>query len=124
VIHEYIQIPNLYDCTEGDFRLRLTRFKEEHFRNNMALVDDIKSLAQKKGITPAQLCVAWVCTTGPTVIPLAGSSKASRTLENLKGGDVVFSEEELKEINEAIGKHKITGDRYFGGTDADMHLWN
>ncbi|KAF5367490.1 hypothetical protein D9758_003748 [Tetrapyrgos nigripes] len=111
------------DLPKGDHRSRLTRFKEEHFLNNMALVDDLKAIAQKKGITSAQLCIAWVCTTGPTVIPLAGSSKASRTLENLEAGDIVFTAEELESINEAVGKHEITGDRYYG-EHIDMHLWN
>ncbi|KAF5367491.1 hypothetical protein D9758_003749 [Tetrapyrgos nigripes] len=116
------QIKSPDDLPKDDPRLRLTRFKEEHFRNNMTLVDDIVRIAQKKGITPAQLCIAWVCTTGPTVIPLPGSSKASRTLENLEGGDVVLTEGELEELNEAIGRHEITGDRYFG-EGIDVHLW-
>ncbi|KAF5367387.1 hypothetical protein D9758_003752 [Tetrapyrgos nigripes] len=117
------QIKSPDDLPKDDPRHRFTRFKEEHFRNNMALVDDIVRIAQKKGITPAQLCIAWVCTTGPTVIPLPGSSKASRTLENLEGGDVVLTEGELEELNEAIGRHKITGDRSFG-EGINMHLWH
>ncbi|KAF5367563.1 hypothetical protein D9758_003648 [Tetrapyrgos nigripes] len=117
------QIKSPDDLPQGDWRINMTRFKEEHFRNNMALVDDLVQIAQKKGISPAQLCIAWVCTTGPSVIPLPGSSKTSRTLENLMAGDVVLTDEELKAANEAIGKHQITGDRYFG-EDIDLHLWH
>ncbi|KAK7463588.1 hypothetical protein VKT23_006934 [Stygiomarasmius scandens] len=118
------QIKSPDDLPEGDIRRNLTRFKEEHFRNNMALVDDIRAIAEKKGITPAQICIAWVASLGPTVIPLPGSSKASRTLENLAGGDVDLTDDELKALNEAIARTKITGDRYYGGSDADMNLWN
>jgi len=50
--------------------------------------------------------------------------KSTRTLENLAGGDVELNEEELKAINEAIGKHEITGDRYFGVDDHETgYLW-
>ncbi|KAF5367386.1 hypothetical protein D9758_003753 [Tetrapyrgos nigripes] len=53
------QIKSPADLPDGDFRLHLTRFKEEHFNNNMALVSDLVDIAAKKGITPAQLCIAW-----------------------------------------------------------------
>jgi len=114
----------LLPYAEGDLRRLFTRYKEEHIRNNIVLVHDLKAVAEKKSITVAQLSIAWVASLGPTMLPLAGSSKASRTLENLAAGDVIFTDEELKIINEAFSRTKITGDRYFGGSDADMHLWN
>ncbi|KAK7463529.1 hypothetical protein VKT23_006877 [Stygiomarasmius scandens] len=118
------QIQSTADLPEGDLRRLFTRYKEEHIRNNIVLVRDLKAIAEKKGITVAQLSIAWVASLGPTMLPLAGSSKAFRTLENLAAGDVIFTDEELKAINEAFSRTKITGDRYFGGSDADMHLWN
>lgn len=92
-------------------------------KHNFALVEGIKAIASKKGITPAQLCLAWVASLGPTVIPLPGSSKATRTLENLEAGDIVLSEEESKEIAELLSKHEVKGDRYFGMSDEQMNLW-
>lgn len=59
---------------EGDIRTRLSRFKEENFEHNFAIVDALKAVAEKQGVTPAQLCLAWVSSSGSTVIPLAGSS--------------------------------------------------
>ena len=56
-------------------RRRMTRFsKEEYFKHNMAMVDGLKAIAEKKGITPAALCLAWVASLGPKVIPIPGSS--------------------------------------------------
>ncbi|KAK7463584.1 hypothetical protein VKT23_006930 [Stygiomarasmius scandens] len=118
------QIKSPDDIPEGDMRHLLTRFKEEHFRNNMVLVQKLKEIAEKKSITPAQLCIAWVASLGPTMIPLPGSSKASRTLENLTGGDVVFTDDELKAVNEAITKTTITGDRHIGQPELEKLLWN
>ncbi|KAJ7714574.1 aldo/keto reductase [Mycena maculata] len=87
------------------------------------LAGKIKSSADMEGITVAQLCIAWVAAQGPNVIPLPGSSKSTRTLENLEAGDVVLSAEELKEMNEVIAKHGVKGDRSVGLTDEQMHLW-
>lgn len=56
-------------------RRRFSRFnKEEYFKHNMALVEGLKSIAEKKGITAAQLSLAWVASLGPKVIPIPGSS--------------------------------------------------
>ena len=56
-------------------RRLFTRFREpEYFKHNLALVDALRAIAERKGITPAQLCIAWVGSLGPKVIPLPGSS--------------------------------------------------
>ncbi|THU75294.1 Aldo/keto reductase, partial [Dendrothele bispora CBS 962.96] len=88
------------------------RFKEENMKHNFALVDGLKAIATKKGITSAQLCLAWIISLGPTMVPLPGSSKATRALENLGAGDIVLTKEELKEISDLLAKHEVKGDRY------------
>ncbi|CCM02341.1 uncharacterized protein FIBRA_04435 [Fibroporia radiculosa] len=108
--------------TENDIRRHLTRFKEDYFKHNMAIVDAIKVLAAKKNISPAQLAIAWVGSLGAHVIPLPGSSVKKRTLENLSGGDVELSEADKAELAKIIADHEIKGDRYFGN-DAAAHLW-
>jgi len=105
-----------------DMRKNLTRFKEENFNHNLQLVEGLKKVAQSKNITPAQLCIAWVSALGPHVIPLPGSSHKSRTLENLAAGDVVLTEQDIKDINDTIAAHTVKGDRYFGNDEA-AHLW-
>ncbi|THV04032.1 aldo/keto reductase [Dendrothele bispora CBS 962.96] len=126
------QIKSPADLPKGDIRSHLTRFQESHFQNNMSLVHDLQRISSNfkndnrdGGITTAQLCIAWVASLGPkTIIPLAGSSKKERTVENLMAGDLVpLSEEVMKEVGEAIGRNRITGDRYHGETEEQMGLW-
>lgn len=64
--------------SEGDMRRRFSRFnKEEFFKHNMNIVDAFRDIAEKKGVTPAQLSLAWVASLGPKVIPIPGSSCVS-----------------------------------------------
>ncbi|KAJ7159013.1 aldo/keto reductase [Mycena crocata] len=111
------------DIGEGDFRAHLTRFKEDNMKHNITIVEAFDALAQRKGITVAQLCIAWVAALGPGVIPLPGSSKSSRTLENLQGGDVELSSDELKKMNGIIAEYGVKGDRSFGLGDEKFYLW-
>ncbi|KAF8828176.1 hypothetical protein HHX47_DHR4000610 [Lentinula edodes] len=105
--------------TEGDIRSRLTRFKEENFKANWAIVEGLQVIAKKKGVTPAQLSIAWVALLGPHMLLRPGSSKASRTLENLKAGALELTAEESKAIDEVITTNPVFGDRYFGSDEQD-----
>ncbi|TFK89520.1 aldo/keto reductase [Polyporus arcularius HHB13444] len=112
------------ELPEGDFRLRLAQFQEENLKANLAITEALKGVAARKGITPAQLSIAWVASLGPHMIPLPGSSKASRTLENLAAGDIELTQAELDEIADIMAKHEVKGERYFGGEANQMlHLW-
>jgi len=118
------QIRSINDLPEGDFRRRLTRFQgDEIIKHNLQLVDLLKSIGEKKNATPGQISIAWVSHLGKNVIPLPGSSKANRTLENLAGGDIDLTEEDLQEINKGIETIDVKGDRYYGLSDKEMHLW-
>lgn len=116
-----IKSPN--DLDEGDVRRHLTRFQEENLKHNLAIVDDLKAIALKKGLTLPQLCLAWVCSLGSHVIPIPGSSHATRTVENLAAGDIVLSPEEKAEVDNIIASHEIKGDRYYGAPQEVAHLW-
>ncbi|KAJ6569438.1 aldo/keto reductase [Mycena capillaripes] len=116
-------IKSAADLQEGDIRFRYSRFKEENLKHNAPIVEVLDTIAKRKGITVAQLCIAWVAAQGPSVIPLPGSSKATRTVENLEAGDIVLGEGELKELSEIIAKHGIKGDRGMGLTDEQSHYW-
>ncbi|KAK7693340.1 hypothetical protein QCA50_002908 [Cerrena zonata] len=111
------------DVPEGDFRRGFTRFKEEYFKANYAIVDALTTIAQRKNITPVQLCIAWVSSLGEKVIPLPGSSNAKRTLENVKGGNIKLTEEEQAEIQDIIDKFEVKGDRFGGQDPKVLHLW-
>ncbi|KAJ7508514.1 aldo/keto reductase [Mycena galericulata] len=109
---------------EGRYlRFRYSRFKDENLKHNLPTVDKLDAIAKAKAITVAQLCIAWVAALGPNVIPVPGSSRSDRTLENLRAGDIVLSADELREINETIAKHGVKGDRAGGLSDEEAHLW-
>ncbi|KAJ3733988.1 aldo/keto reductase [Lentinula guzmanii] len=116
------QIKSTNDLPENDIRRNLTRFKEDNFKANWAIVEGLNAIAEKKGVTTAQLSLAWVASLGQHMLPLPGSSKSSRTLENLKAGNIQLTPEESKAIHEVITANPTVGDRYFG-SDEGAHLW-
>ncbi|EGN95420.1 hypothetical protein SERLA73DRAFT_186401 [Serpula lacrymans var. lacrymans S7.3] len=115
------QIKSLDDIPADDMRRHLSRFKPENFNVNFKIVVALSAIAKRKNVSPAQLSVAWVGALGKHVIPLPGSSHAKRTIENLVGGDVELSADDMKEIEHVMNTHEIKGDRYFGGGEA--YLW-
>jgi pyridoxine 4-dehydrogenase len=109
---------------EGDFRRNLSRFQEENLKHNFAIVDALTEIATRKRLSPAQLSIAWVSARGPHVVPLPGSSNAKRTLENIAGGEVELSSEDLSEIDRVLSSHAVKGGRYVDTVpDEKLHLW-
>lgn len=82
IVHFLVDMfSNVSMCTEDDMRRRFTRFADpECFKHNLTLVDALKAIAEKKGITPAQLSIAFVSSLGPKVVPLPGSSYVNTLL--------------------------------------------
>ncbi|THH16555.1 hypothetical protein EW146_g4105 [Bondarzewia mesenterica] len=97
---------------------------QRNMKHNFAIVDALKAIADKKGITPAQLCIAWVAALGSHVIPLPGSSNKKRTIENLSGGDIELSADEIEEIGKVLETHPVMGGRYIDELGNDkLLLW-
>ncbi|EIM92841.1 aldo/keto reductase [Stereum hirsutum FP-91666 SS1] len=112
------------DLPEGDYRKHFSRFQEGNVEHNAAIVDALTSIAKKKNVSTTQLSIAWVSALGSHVIPLPGSSNATRTLENLAGGDIELSTEELDEISQVLAAHTVKGSRYFDkGPVQILNLW-
>lgn len=112
------------DLAEDDARRTFSRFHEDNIGHNLELVDHLSAIANRKGITVAQLCLAWVGSLGHHVVPLPGSSNAKRTLENLAAGEVELSTEELAEIAQLLEKYPRKGSRYINDSmDEHLHLW-
>ncbi|KAH9972578.1 aldo/keto reductase [Lactifluus volemus] len=112
------------DLEEGDFRRNLSRFQEDNLKHNFVIVDALTAIATRKGITAAQLSIAWVASRGPHVVPLPGSSNSKRTLENLAGGDVELSSEDLAEIDKVLETHTVKGGRYVDAVPNEkLLLW-
>ncbi|EJF63231.1 Aldo/keto reductase [Dichomitus squalens LYAD-421 SS1] len=111
------------DLHPGDVRRHLTRFEEENSKHNYALVDSAKSIAERKGVTPGQLALAWVISHGPHVIPIPGSSNKKRNLENIAADDIELTDAELAEIDEILAKTPVEGGRYVDLVEKTFHLW-
>jgi aryl-alcohol dehydrogenase-like predicted oxidoreductase len=90
------------DLPEDDYRRFSPRFQGENFQKNLDLVTEIEALAQRKGVTPAQLALAWVLAQGDDIAPIPGTKKVHRLEENVGAADVTLSADELAEITAAL----------------------
>ncbi|EJF65979.1 aldo/keto reductase [Dichomitus squalens LYAD-421 SS1] len=112
------------DLPEHDMRRRFDRFQEENLKHNLGILEEIKPIAAKKQIALPQLALAWVASLGPHVIPLPGSGKPKRVVENILSGDIELTQEEQDQIADILSKHEVKGDRYIGGPAGHfLHLW-
>jgi pyridoxine 4-dehydrogenase len=97
----------------GDSRsLVLPRFQGENLRKNLALVDALAAVAAEKGVTVAQLAIAWVLAQGQDIIPLVGARRRDRLAEALGALDVHLSADELARIDRSVPAGAVAGDRY------------
>jgi aryl-alcohol dehydrogenase-like predicted oxidoreductase len=94
-----------------DFRNHVPRFSPEARKANMALVDLIKTVAERKVATPAQVALAWLLAQKPWIVPIPGTTKLHRLEENLGALNVELTEADLKQINDAASKLTIEGAR-------------
>ncbi len=95
----------------GDFRNSVPRFSPEARKANMALVDVVKTVAERKGATPAQVALAWLLAQKPWIVPIPGTKKLSRVEENVGGADVDLTEADLSEIRVGLSKIQVQGER-------------
>lgn len=108
------------DFEPGDFRLASPRFSEENFAKNLGLVEHVKSLADKKGITPGQLTLAWLLAQGDDIIPIPGTKKIKYLEENWGALKVDLTDAEKAEIRSAVTDAEVVGDRYPEGMQSAL----
>jgi aryl-alcohol dehydrogenase-like predicted oxidoreductase len=96
----------------SDFRSIVPRFKPENIEANQVLVDLIEKLAVGKDAKPAQIALAWVLAQKPWIVPIPGTRKLERLEENLGAAEVELTPEELDDLNDALSKIEISGERY------------
>src|SRR6266513_4712371 len=94
-----------------DFRSISPRFAADARTANMAMVDLIKRMAEKKRATPAQIALAWLLAQKPWIVPIPGTKKVERLEENLASVDVELTGADLRDIQEAASKIPIKGER-------------
>ena len=97
---------------DGDFRVNVPRMNGEYRKANETFVDLIREIANKKGCTPGQIALAWVLAQRPYIVPIPGTTKEARLIENINAVKVKFTDDEMKQMMEAIQKVPIVGPRY------------
>lgn len=100
-----------------DVRRVITRFAPDNVEKNQPLLDLLHEVANKKGITPAQLSLAWMLKKYDFVVPIPGMRKDERVIENLGAAEVELTDDEFNSIENELSKIKIYGNR----TDEDIH---
>ena len=96
----------------GDFRSGLPRFTAEARKANLALVDLLKGMAERKKATPAQIALAWLLAQKPWIVPIPGTTKLQRLEENIGAASVELTVQELQEIRSAAAAIQVQGARY------------
>lgn len=106
------KIDDKTEFAQDDFRNIVPRFAAEARKANQALVDEIGRIAADKHATPAQIALAWLLAQKPWVVPIPGTTKSYRLLENLGGAAVALGEADLARIAEALARIPVEGARY------------
>jgi aryl-alcohol dehydrogenase-like predicted oxidoreductase len=88
------------------------RFQGENLERNLALVDALRTVADQRGATVAQVAVAWVASRGDDIVPLVGARTRDRLTESLGALDLTLSTEDLEAIERAIPEGAAAGARY------------
>jgi aryl-alcohol dehydrogenase-like predicted oxidoreductase len=97
---------------EQDFRRIVPRFSPGALKANQALVDLIGEIARAKGVTPAQIALAWLLAQKPWIVPIPGTTKLHRLEENLGGADVELTADDLARVRQALATVEVQGARY------------
>jgi aryl-alcohol dehydrogenase-like predicted oxidoreductase len=95
-----------------DFRNTVPRFTPENRKANQAMVDLLKQVAERKSATPAQIALAWLLAQKPWIVPIPGTTKLERLIENIGSISVELTSDDLGEIKIAASKIKVQGARY------------
>jgi aryl-alcohol dehydrogenase-like predicted oxidoreductase len=104
------QIKSPDDFAENDFRKNIPRYQGEQFYKNIELINEIKKIATKKGVTSSQLAIAWVLSKGAVAIP--GTKRVKYIEENIAASNVTLSAEEMQDLENIVPLGVSTGARY------------
>jgi aryl-alcohol dehydrogenase-like predicted oxidoreductase len=106
-------IQKLQDLDASDWRrTNYPRFEEQALQANLKLATAVKELAAEKGVTPAQLALAWVLAQGNDLVPIPGTKRVRYLEENMGALNVTLSPADLKRIEERLAQIQIVGERY------------
>ncbi|EJL33496.1 putative oxidoreductase, aryl-alcohol dehydrogenase like protein [Caulobacter sp. AP07] len=97
---------------KGDYRAHTPRFQGDNVDRNLALVEALRTIAAAKGVSVAQIAIAWVAAQGDDIVPLVGARTRSRLTESLGALDVTLSADDLAAIERAVPRDAAAGTRY------------
>jgi aryl-alcohol dehydrogenase-like predicted oxidoreductase len=100
------------DLKTNDIRGAWPRFQPEALRANIGIVEALNEFGKTRGMTSSQICIAWMLSKYPFIVPLPGTTKLSHLEEDLRAADFVLTPAEIIEIESTIQKIGVVGDRY------------
>src|SRR5271168_4271136 len=106
-------IKGVSDLSSSDTRAqRYPRFAEEALRQNQALVARVRAIAERRGVKPGQLALAWVLAKGLDVVPIPGTKRRTYLEENIAAAQIKLTPDEVIELEAAVPREEVAGDRY------------
>jgi len=106
------KIADAQALADNDWRRQNPRFQAGNVEANHALVDAVTELASARGVTPAQLALAWLLHRGHDIVPIPGTRKPSRLDENAAAARIQLDATELQRIDDVLATHAVAGTRY------------
>jgi aryl-alcohol dehydrogenase-like predicted oxidoreductase len=106
------RIKSADDLESNDYRRNNPRFKDGNLEHNRALVERIEEIAAEKGVTPAQLALAWLLSRAEDIVPIPGSRRIRHLEENAAAVDITLTPDDLARIDSAAPRGAAAGDRY------------
>jgi aryl-alcohol dehydrogenase-like predicted oxidoreductase len=106
----------------NDFRTQIPRFSSDALQHNLALVEEVKTVALSKGVTPGQIALAWLLAQKTWIVPIPGTTKKDRLIENVSASDLTLSQEELAHLADVLARNEIEGGRYPDDLEAQTNL--
>ena len=106
------QIRSVDDLAPDDWRRHHPRFQGDNIAKNLALVEELTTLAEEKGCTPSQLALAWVLAQGDDVVPIPGTKRIDYLEQNVAALDVRLTQAEMERLSGIAPIGSTSGDRY------------
>jgi len=116
------RIRSIDDFDADDFRRSSPRFQGENFAKNLEVLDQVVAIAERKGVMPSQLALAWVLAQGADIVPIPGTRRIANLQENVAAVDIALSDDDLAAIDQVAPAGVAAGERYApGGMQAVHH---
>ena len=97
---------------DSDFRHTVPRFQGDNLDRNIALVDEVRALADEVDATPGQVALAWLLARGDDIVPIPGTSRPERLDENADAARLELDQDVLERLDQVFAADAIYGDRY------------